>query len=83
MAQLARQEPDGVGEPRDAIAELHGGITCWLALAELHFAEAQAQLDNGNLDTAIEQTRFAEMKLAIARVKMIEARELEAMERGS
>jgi len=61
---------------------LQDDIAGWMALAELHFAEAEAQLDNGNLDTAIEQTRFAETKLATARAKMIEARELEAMETG-
>lgn len=68
---------------RSESLSLQDDIAGWMALAELHFAEAEAQLNNGNLDTAIEQTRFEETKLATARVKMIEAREIEAMERGS
>jgi hypothetical protein len=55
----------------------------WMALAAIHFAEAEAQREAGDLDKAIEQTCFAETKLATARMRLIEARELEAMVRGS
>jgi len=76
MSNLALQAPAGAGELQDSIAE-------FVALAEIHFAEVQVQLDDGNLDSAIEQSRFAETNLATARALMLEARELEAMVRGS
>lgn len=55
----------------------------WLDGAEIYFTEAQSQLGDGNLDEAIRQTRFTETKLAAARMRMVEARELEAMGNGS
>jgi len=72
-----------VSRPKPTVASLVQSAIEWQWLAELHFAEAQAAAETGNIELAIEQNRFAENKLATARVRLIEARELRAMERGS
>lgn len=72
-----------VARPTPTVDSLTQSAAEWQALAELHFAVAQAATDNGDLETAITQTRYAETKLATARLRLIEARELEAMVRGS
>jgi len=72
-----------VSRPKPTVDSLVQSAIEWQALAELHFAEAQAAAEAGNLELAIEQNRFAENKLATARVRLIEAHELRAMERGS
>ncbi len=56
----------------------------WLGHARIHFDDGdRLVLDGGDLDRAIEQLAFAVTKINTARMRLIEARELQAMERGS
>jgi len=82
MGQVASPAASVPNTPARTVESLRQEAAEWLGGAELHSEEAQAQNNYGDLDKAIEQTRFAETKLAAARAKMLEARKLEAMGTG-
>ncbi len=63
--------------PARSVAVLRESASGWLGLAELHFALAQAETNEGDLDKAIEHTRYMESKLEQARQTLIEARDLQ------
>lgn len=65
------------------LEEIKLDAACWAAMAGIHQAEGENLLDAGQLDQAAQQFLFAERKLSAARVRITEARELEAMENGS
>lgn len=49
----------------------------WIALASLHESAAEVAADAGDFETALEQLRFAETKIATARVRYADARKLQ------
>ena len=64
------------------MTELREIAANWFGMAEIHFADAQAQAESGNTKTAIEQCRFAEAKLATARTYLLELSILEERQHG-
>lgn len=69
--------------PEPTIEELCGSASNWLGDASIHFSAGESLVDSLDLDEAIVQLAFAVTKINTARMRLIEARELEAMEKGS
>jgi hypothetical protein len=81
----AFQFPGGAIEVRQPTVPLLAENACeWLGDARLHFDEGERLVaDAMDLDRAIEQLAYSVTKINTARMRLIEARELEAMEKGS
>lgn len=75
--------PGGDSLLQPTISSLKESAGSWAAMGRVHAADAEIAMGEGKMALAMLQFRYAETKLATARVYLAEALELEAMEYGS
>lgn len=82
---MAAEQVQGgkVTDPDQAIQVLCAEAGEWTGMASIHFADGESLIAPETLDKAIQQLAFSVTKINTARMKLIEARELQAMDRGS
>lgn len=77
VSATALHFPGGtVAVPTPTISELRESAVDWARQARDHMAEGEVNAEFGSLDVAITQFQFAETKIAVARMRLCEARSL-------
>lgn len=77
MANSVFSFPGGQVTDTSTVESLSESASEWIALASLHETAAEVAAEHGDFHMAIEQLRFAETKIATARVRYADAQNLE------
>jgi hypothetical protein len=62
--------------PTPTVPALRESAFEWLGQASIHFDAGVTEAEDGDINVAIEQLQFAETKVATARMRLCEARNL-------